>query len=290
MKTNVIAAVAAGLLMSAAGSASAQTTTQTTTQAAVQATTPTADAQAAPAPAPAPAAAPATDVPAAAEPAAEAQAAAAASPAEAPALAVAPAPAPAAGDGPLIAYVSRKDPPGFIAMQPTQAMFGMLGALAAIAESQQLVKELDLQDPANGIAADLAKTFAESKGGRLAATTIALDKDHRDPLALNSEKAAYVVTVNQSVVNAIYFALKWNRFGVSMAAHAEILDAATGKPLAKGTCSVKAKAEESSPNYDELMHNGGKRLKQMMAEAQAVCTEQLKVKLQLTAAGAARAK
>jgi len=286
MKSNAIAAVAAGLLLSAAGSALAQSVPAADPQAA---TAPAAPVQAdAPATAAEPAAtdaAPAADAATDAAPATEAAPAAdaqAAQPAAAPAL--------AAGDGPLIAYVSRKDPPGFIAMQPTQAMFGMVGALAAIAESKQLVKELELQDPANGIAADLAQALAESKGGRVTTTTIPLDKDHRDALALNSEKAAYVVTVNQGIVNAIYFALKWNRFGVSMAAHAEILDAATGKPVAKGTCSVKAKAEENSPNYDELLHNGGKRLKQMMAEAQAVCTEQLKVKLQLTAAGAARAK
>lgn len=285
MKSNAIAAVAAGLLLSAASAALAQSVPAAADPQAVAAPAPVqagAPAVAEPAAtdaAPATEAAPAADAPIADTPIAETMAA---QPAAAPALAT--------GDGPLIAYVSRKDPPGFIAMQPTQAAFGMLGAIAAIAESKQLVKELDLQDPANGIAADLAQALAVSKGGRLAATTIALDKDHRDPLALNSEKAAYVVSVNQGIVNAIYFALKWNRFGVSMAAHAEILDAATGKPVAKGTCSVKAKAEENSPNYDELMHNGGKRLKQMMAEAQAVCTEQLKVKLMLSSAGAARAK
>lgn len=279
MKSNAIAAVAAGLLLSAAGSVLAQSVpTAAEPQAAAAPAAPVqADAPAAEAEPGATAAAPPTDVPATDQPAAAVAAAA---------------PAPTPGDGPLIAYVSRKEPPGFMAMQPTQAMFGMVGAIAAIAESKQLVKEFDLQDPANGIAADLAQALAASKGGSLAAATIPQDKDHRDPLALNSEKAAYVVNVDQSGINAIYFALKWNRFGVSMFASASILDASTGKPLAKGKCIVKAKADENSPDYDLLMHNGGKRLKQMIGEAQAACTEQLKTKLMPTAAGAggARAK
>ncbi len=184
--------------------------------------------------------------------------------------------------GPSVSYVTREQPPVFMIMTAGKAAFAVIGSLAMIAESEKLVKDYRLEDPANDMAGELSAAFAASKQGHVT-PPVALPADKKGIQAAVTEVSArndYFVFVNPTFINVAYFSFDWMHYGLQMSTQVQVFDK-SGKPIAKAKCQVKDKKVPDSPTKEELLADDAQRLRAMIDEAAANCLVQLKSGLKL---------
>jgi hypothetical protein len=78
-------------------------------------------------------------------------------------------------NGPIVAYETHANPPSFSMTGAGHVMFGPVGAVAAVGESEGTAHRVGLADPADTIAAQMAKAYAESHHAQVAGAPILID-------------------------------------------------------------------------------------------------------------------
>jgi hypothetical protein len=212
---------------------------------------------------------------------------------EAPSAAEAAPPTPAASStppasapsGPVVAYIVRDVQPTLIDSKPSNAAFGVIGAVAAISAGGDIVKKNNIANPANDIARDLAAAYAADHGYRLADTPLPVDKDHpapkREGLAAFSQGARYVVDVEPPGMTLIYQPLGWTSFDLMYADRVRVTDVETGKVIENARCFLKSQKRPGQLSHDQLLADGAAGLKLLIKAKATECTAAIATELKL---------
>jgi hypothetical protein len=167
--------------------------------------------------------------------------------------------------------------PGFVAMTAGKAMFGALGGAAMAIAGNNLVKENGVPDPADYIANELTKGFADANAmtvasnGNVVATAVKpadLAKQYAD-----ADLLLDVQTINWSFA---YFPTDWNNYRVMYSARLRVIDVKKAAVLAEGFCSRVPENSDTAPSYDDLVNDGAAGLKKELLVAANYCIRELR--------------
>jgi hypothetical protein len=184
-------------------------------------------------------------------------------------------------DAPVTVYVSRVGPPPFVLTTPGNAVFGVAGAIVAIAQSKDMVSTIGLKDPSNAMAVELAKIYAKAHASRVSDKSISVDessqllKTKASKLSGQADGAHWIVDVDSSI-NSVYFAFDWTHYSVMLSARYRVIDTSNNKVVAKGHCFVRGKKEADSPDLGKMFDENGAKLKQMIDVAAEECMTKLR--------------
>jgi hypothetical protein len=172
--------------------------------------------------------------------------------------------------GQSIAHTTRKKA-DFIAMTPGKASFAMVGAFAMIAAGNDLVARNNIEDPAAGIGADLARALSSAKGATVVEAPVVVQNGKPEDLAA-SVGARYVVDVATIGWSYVYQPSDWTAFSVSYSSQLRVIDTQTKVVVAKGACGWTTPKTEKLPTQEALLADGAALLKSQLATAAAECT------------------
>jgi len=181
----------------------------------------------------------------------------------------------AAIKGQPVTYTTRVERPSFTAMTAGKAAFAILGAAAMISEGNDIISSNNVPDPADAIASGLAQALQTSHGATLSPAVNVVGNDLGN-LVAKAGAAKYVVDVETVQWMFAYFPTDWSHYYVMYAAKARLIDTATKDVVAEGLCTQSTKDNPGAPSYDELVGNGAKRLKSVLADAASACVQQFK--------------
>jgi hypothetical protein len=167
--------------------------------------------------------------------------------------------------------------PDFAILAPSNAMFGALGGLSAVAEGNKVVAANGVTDPAAAIAQELAGALHDTQGSQPVAGSVPVDS--RDPSRVAAQargKARFVIDVETRAWNMTYFPTDWAHYQVFYLAAARLIDTDTGGILAESGCKLAPETNAGAPTYDDMLAGGAARLKTTLAAAGATCAAQFK--------------
>jgi hypothetical protein len=162
-------------------------------------------------------------------------------------------------------------------MTAGKAMFGALGGAAMAIAGNNLVKENGVPDPADYIANELTKGFADANAmtvasnGNVVATAVKpadLAKQYAD-----ADLLLDVQTINWSFA---YFPTDWNNYRVMYSARLRVIDVKKAAVLAEGFCSRVPENSDTAPSYDDLVNDGAAGLKKELLVAANYCIRELR--------------
>lgn len=181
----------------------------------------------------------------------------------------------AAIKGQQVTYTTRAEKPSFMAMTAGKAAFALLGAAAMISEGNSIISSNNVPDPADSIANGLAQALEAGNGATLSPSVSVVGNDIAN-LVGKAGSAKYVVDVETVQWAFAYYPTDWTHYYVMYSAKARLIDTVTKDVVAEGLCSQSTKDNPGSPSYDELVGNGAKRLKSVLADAASACVQQFK--------------
>jgi len=157
---------------------------------------------------------------------------------------------------------TRYSVPDFPATTPVKAELGMIGAFAMIAEGNSRIRENRVNDPANVIAAELAKAVTAKYSGWIVnsanetvsdGSVIAISKAYSN--------ADYLIDVKTVGWGCIYYPFNWGRYRVTYSAQFRLIDTRQQVVLCEGFFAWTPNDTANAPGYGELMDNNAARLK-----------------------------
>lgn len=173
----------------------------------------------------------------------------------------------------VVTYNPKK---GFYQMTAGSAMFGAIGAVAALAESEKLIAKYDLVSPA----VRTAETLTPSLSDRLhpsAVTPLADPSDGKDAkqLAALADNKGLVLDVQALAWTSSYFPVNWSHYRPVFVGVSHLIDAGTGKLIAQGPCKIDNFDDKGAPTYDEMYADNAAILKQQFQQAADECAGQM---------------
>jgi|HubBroStandDraft_5_1064220.scaffolds.fasta_scaffold328175_1 hypothetical protein len=176
-------------------------------------------------------------------------------------------------DATRVAYVIHSKKPTFMASSVGTVEFGVIGVLASMSIGDQIIADNHVDDPANAMAAQVAKTYAAKQGGLEVDTPLTLG-EHQTLNDATDLKARYVVVVTTESWGYLYFPFDWTHYGVLYGASLVVVDRATNTDVITTHCFVKP-VKAGAPNHDELLSNGAAGLKALLVTAGQTCLTQM---------------
>ncbi|MFC4161198.1 hypothetical protein [Chitinimonas lacunae] len=173
-----------------------------------------------------------------------------------------------------------REKPSFVAMTPGSAALGILGAAAMISQGNSIIRENKVADPADSIAADVAKLLSEQHGTRFVTSPISVNSNNVAQIATAvSGKARFVVDVETLDWSFVYFPTDWSHYRVSYRARARVIDADSKTVIAEGACQRMPDQAANAPTYDELLAAEATLLKKELALAAEACVKTLRTEM-----------
>jgi hypothetical protein len=209
-----------------------------------------------------------------------------------PAAYVAPEAPPPVAEAPPAALATASGPPGAVAyavpsrhvsfLADTASKDAMAGALSFAGAAMAINSEMQagdklvtadaIDDPAPTIAHAVAEAYAAAHGGETAGAPADWD-------GTSAGSARYLVKVATVGWGFTYYPLDWGHYHLAYDAKLELVDVASKRVLAKGSCSHKADAASERFSYDELTGNGGATLKSQLKSITDECVAQFKAEV-----------
>ena len=203
----------------------------------------------------------------------------AAAPAQ-PAADAAPAPA-----GPLVTYVKHTKPPFMADTTIAAAELGMVGAIVSISSGHEIVTANGIEDPATEIAHSVALAYAAAQGGHVADAPLADDQmpanTKPDAIGRYAGGARYVVNVSPVDLRIIYFVTDPLRRDVTLMTVAAIIDASTGKVVARAHCFITQSKQCERFTHDQLLADQAAALKAVIVRKGQACVDKLETGLKI---------
>lgn len=173
--------------------------------------------------------------------------------------------------------ITARPTPDFAALMPGNAVFGLIGGIAAVGSGNKIIADNRVPDPADAIARSLAAALRDTQGSKIVAAPVAVDKGDAGHVAAQAKgKARYVIDVETRVWQLIYFSSDWTHYQVPYTAVARLIDTDTASVLAESTCALKSDTNAGAPTFDEWTARGAARLKASLAASGATCAAQFK--------------
>jgi hypothetical protein len=164
----------------------------------------------------------------------------------------------------------------FVAMTAGKAAFAMVGAIAMIEAGKTIVKENDVQDPAQALTQGLLAE-AELRFGVVPAANVSVAIDTTDvPKLAHAASDADLLLDVQSMGNQFrYFPTDWSHYAVDSAFKVRLIDVHSRALVAEGFCRQTTQKDPSPPTKDELLADRAARLKSIRATQRDACLAQL---------------
>jgi hypothetical protein len=173
--------------------------------------------------------------------------------------------------------VTVRQRPEFAILAPSNAMFGALGGLSAVAEGNRVVAANGVADPAAAIAQELASALHDTHGSEPVAGPVAVDAGDAVRIAAQAKgKARFVIDVETRAWHMTYFPTDWTHYQVFYVAAARLIDTETGGILAESGCKLAPETNAGAPTYEEMLAGGAARLKATLAASGATCAARFK--------------
>lgn len=162
-------------------------------------------------------------------------------------------------------------------MASAHGAFGLLGALAAQSDGNDLVKKNNLATPADAIAQSLYEHLQAARNMQLVAEPISVSSSEAGEIAAAANgKADYVVDVQTTGWGYVYYPNAWDRYRVQHSAKVRIIDVASKTVVAQGACSHHPSFSDSSPTRAQLVENEAAGLKSALEVIAAQCVNLVK--------------
>jgi hypothetical protein len=166
---------------------------------------------------------------------------------------------------------------GYFQMTAGAAMFGAIGAIAAIAESEKIVGQYNLVTPSIHTAERLTPAVAD----RLKPSVITpvsyipeKGKPEQQLAALGGNKGL-ILDVRTLAWTTAYFPFNWTHYRTMYSAVSRLEDGVSGKIIAVAPCKVMTESDKGAPTYDELYADNASLLKAKYNEAAEDCAQQM---------------
>lgn len=178
--------------------------------------------------------------------------------------------------GKTVVRTTRVDKPVFGAMTAGNGAFAVLGAMAGLSAGTELIKKNNVPVPDDAIGSALGAQLQATRGMRFIDTPVTVATGDVGPIVAAAKgKADYVLDVQTVSWQFIYFPMSWRHYKVLYRAKARVIDVATEKVVAQGTCARDPAYSESAPTYDQLMDNQAAGLKKELVTAGNECVASL---------------
>lgn len=172
----------------------------------------------------------------------------------------------------IVTTVSEK--PDFAAMTAGKAMFAMVGAAAMIYEGNQIIKNNNVQDPANYIGEKLATELSAKNSLNISSINNIESSDGIDELSNKYSDKDYILDVRTINWSFAYFPTDWDNYRVIYSVKLRLIDTKNSNLIAEGFCSNVPDQTENSPSHDELLANDAQRLKNELQLSADKCLSQ----------------
>ncbi len=170
----------------------------------------------------------------------------------------------------VINYDKKQD---FVAVTPTKAMFGAIGAVAMVHSGNQIIEENAVPDPALDIVRQLAPLYVERLKTAQARIAKAWKGSDDIPELVQSVKSkGAILDVKTMGWNIGYFPTNWTHYRITYVARARLIDATSGTLIGQAPCTYVSDDESTAPTYDELMADQAALLKSKLATAATSCS------------------
>ena len=167
--------------------------------------------------------------------------------------------------------------PDFAASTAGKASFGLIGAAAMISEGNKIIKENDVEDPANYISKQLISALSNKyQLVHIDANTSELESEDVKNISRAFKDADYVLDVRTVNWSFIYFPTDWNNYRVIYSSKLRLIDTKKRMTIAEGFCSRVPEEDDNAPSYDELLGNNAERLKNELRVSADHCIDHFK--------------
>jgi hypothetical protein len=167
---------------------------------------------------------------------------------------------------------SSREKPAFSAMTAGKAMFGAIGGAAMVVAGNKIVEENNVEDPANYIAQELVKGFADVNALTLIGSDGVIASGTKPAeLAKQYSRASVLLDVQTINWSFVYFPTDWNSYRVIYSAKMRLIDTKKGKLLAEGFCSRVPEKADNAPSHEQLLADQAAGLKKELAIAADHC-------------------
>lgn len=166
---------------------------------------------------------------------------------------------------------------GYFQMTAGAAMFGAIGAIAAIAESEKIVGRYQLVNPSIRTAEKLAPVLVDRlKPSSMTPVSYVPEKGQPEQqLAALAGNKGLVLDVRTMAWTTAYFPFNWGHYRTMYSAVSRLADGATGKVIAVAPCKVLVETDKGAPTYDELYADNASLLKAKYNDAADDCAQQM---------------
>ncbi len=181
--------------------------------------------------------------------------------------------------GQTVTYTVRKKP-NFSAITAGKATFALLGAVAMISTGNSIITTNNVADPADIIAAGLAKELENAYAVRLVTPPTSVSENDADHVTESVNGAARFVIDAQTIDwSFTYFPTDWTHYRVMYMAKSRLIDVRTKVVVAEGFCKHIPDGNSNAPTYDELLANDAARLKSELNSAASECIKSMKAQM-----------
>ena len=170
-----------------------------------------------------------------------------------------------------------RDLPDFAAMTAGKAMFGVIGATAMISAGNEIVRNNQIEDPANYIAINLITSFAEQFKSVIAANNTGnLTSENPAKISELYPNLNYLIDVRTINWSFVYYPTKWGKYRIIYSAKLRLINTKTGRVTAEGFCSRVPEDASNAPTRDAMLADKAALLKSELRIAANLCINEFK--------------
>lgn len=183
---------------------------------------------------------------------------------------------------------SQREKPSFTANTAGKAMFGVMGAVAAISSGNAIVKDNEIVDPAVHIRDTLLTDLLRNEGLTRIDNSTTTDTTDVAQLAKQYGNADLVLDIQTINWSFWYFSTDFSHYRVIYSAKLRLLDTKHGKLIADSFCARVPEKTPDAPTRNQLLDDHAAGLKKELALAADYCINEFRSKALLETAVAAR--
>lgn len=171
---------------------------------------------------------------------------------------------------------TKTEMPDMMELTVGRGFFGAFGMLAGISAGNELVKNNNIQDPAQMISLKLAKEFAKKNKLKLNVKSTLVETNDVKKISDQNSKVDYILDIRTQNWNLAYFPFDMSAFRVNYLAHLRLIDTKTKMVIAESQCHRVVEESEGAPTHDQMDANNMKLFKSETQKAINYCVKEFK--------------
>lgn len=176
-------------------------------------------------------------------------------------------------------HMAREATPSFGAITAGKAMLGVVGALAAHSEGEELVARNGIEDPAVAIEQALIRHLRARYRAGGPGRVLEFGEEKPGDLgqwAQSNRVDGLIVDVETEGWGFNYFPTTWTKYRVGYRGTVRLIDVASRQVIAQYQCVLAGpETADEAPTYDQLTANGAAGLKAILNQRAKACVEEV---------------